>query len=179
MAQTHITCKKLVFTLTILTIITAVMFFTKQADAATCVATSGDIKIYDENGKSELNTIRFQLFTAGKPDTQQKRFIIRSTGKEPIQVRWGITKTSIKWNRITNTKQSGYSHTEGGTQKYTLRILQDTPRQDKYLKPAENTLLLKNGENTKLTLELTYTGKPTTPETFTLTITFTATNTKR
>ena len=178
MAQIHNHSKKLILTLTILTVIMATFCFTKQTEASNRIATQGDIKIYTENGKSELTSISFPLFTAGKPDTQQKWFTVQNTGKQNVHVSWSITQSSITWNHLTKTKQNGYSHTESSSQKYTLRIRQDKQNQNTYLNPEQNTILLKNKENTKLCLELTYTGKPTTAETFTLTITLTATKTE-
>jgi hypothetical protein len=177
MATAEDTLKKITITLTILTAITATLFLTQQANACSNLKTSGDIKVYDENGKTELTTIQFQLFTPGKQDTQQKTFTIQNTAKTPTHVSWSITKTSITWQPTTKPNQPGYTHTQNGTQKYTLNLLQNKPQHPKYLNPTENTLQLNKAETTKLTLTLTYTGKPTTPETFTLTITLTTTNT--
>jgi hypothetical protein len=175
MAQPSVNHKKLVITLIILTISTSTIFLTKPAEASSKLTTIGDIKIYNENGTTELTTIAFQLFTPGQKSTQQAPFIIRNTGKHPIQVNWSISENSITWNKITKPKSAGYRHSEDRTEKYTLRIGQDIGNKNKYLQPERNSLQLAREESMKLFFELTYSGRPTTAEVFTLTIAFTAT----
>ncbi len=174
MTQPSVNHKKLAITLIILTILTTTIFLTKPADANNKLNTTGDIKIYNEAGTAELTAITFQLFNPGQQSTQQEPFTIRNTGKHPLQVSWSITESSITWNKITKPKTAGYSHSENETEKYTLRIGQETGK--KYLQPEKNSLHLTRSESANLFFELTYSGKPTTAEVFTLTITFTATN---
>jgi hypothetical protein len=170
--------KTLLITLTILTIANTTLCLTQPAQAFN-IKSNGDIKILEEDGKTELTAMKFQFFTPGKQETQYKSFIVTNTGKQNLHASWAISQSSITWLPTTKPNQPGYAHTQDRIQKYTLRILQDTQGHDKCLQPEEPDITLKTKENTKLNLELTYTGKPTTPETFTLTITFSATSTKR
>ena len=170
--------KQFIITLLILTIITTTFCLTKQADACN-VTIYGEIKILSENGKTELNAIKFQLFTPGKQETQHKSFIITNMGKQPVYIRWAIAKSSIAWNSGLKQTQPGYAHTQDGIQKYTLRIVQTARGHSKCLQPTEAVIFLKDKEDVRLTLELTYSGKPSTPETFTLTLTFIAIGTGR
>ncbi len=170
--------KKLILTLTILTIINTTIFLTKPAEANNKLATAGDIKIYNETGATELTTITFQLFIPGQQSTQKQAFTIRNTGSHPVQISWFITESSITWNKTTKPKTTGYSHSAEATEKYTLHIGQETEKKTKYLKPEKTSLTLTRVESANLFFELTYSGKPTTAEVFTLTITFAATITQ-
>jgi len=166
---------KLTIAMTICSIVLATLCFTKPVEARNQVATIGEIKVYNENGISELTSYDFPLFAAGTPGTHLKWFVVRNTGKQPVHISWSLTASSIAWSRITRHNSKGYDHNEGGIKKYTFRILQDTRKPDAYIPPEQKTILLKGGESKKLCFELTYSGKPKTAETFALTVSFYAT----
>jgi len=101
------------------------------------------------------------------PNVTQKTFYIENTGNRHVSIEWEQTSSTIQWQQ----EPQKYCHGENGIQKYTLGILH---RENKYFKPERQQLHLNPQEKTKLKLELAYAGRPNSPETFTLTLTFTA-----
>ena len=168
-------CINLIVALSICLAVLAALCFTEQAQASNRVVTIGEIKLYHEDGKTQMTSYSFPFFTGGTPYTYSKWFFIKNTGKQPVHLSWSLTASSIAWSRVTRNHPNGYDHTEAGVQKYTFRILQDTRKPDSCVPPEQKTILLKAGESKKLCFELTYSGKPNTAEKFTLTVSFTAT----
>jgi len=166
---------KLTIAMAICTVALATLYFTTPVAARNQIATFGEIQVCNENGKSELTSINFPLFTPAKPATQLEWFVVRNTGKQTVHVCWSLTASSIAWSLFTRRHSNGYDHKEGGIQKYSFRILQDTRKPNAYIPPEQKTILLKSGENKRLCFELSYSGKPSTAETFTLTVSFYAT----
>jgi hypothetical protein len=156
----------LIATLLLDMIILSTLYIVQPAQATNTVAAKGEIELTNNDG-TPFTTYNFALFNPGTPETQTKTFYIRNTGKHTVQIEWRITAGTIQWNRDART----YCHYEKGIAKYTLAILQKTHG---YLKPEKQHILLNPNERTKLTLQLSYTGEPNTPETFTLTIAFIA-----
>jgi hypothetical protein len=153
----------------------------ESAEASNKITTKGEIRIYDENRESELTSYNFPLFTGGKSSIHSNWFFVKNTGKQKLEVHWSITRSSIPWNIKAKHSFNGYEHYEEGISKYFLSIHTASKKQNNpnYIAPEKGTIRLDGGEETKLCLELTYTGKPNTAEKFKLTITFTAINTKQ
>lgn len=166
---------KIIVALTISSVLLAALCFSKQAQATNKVVAIGEIKLYHEDGSTQMTSYNFPLFTGGTPGTYAKWFVVRNTGKQPVHISWSLTASSIAWSRITRHNSKGYDHNEGGIKKYTFRILQDTRKPDAYIPPEQKTILLKGGDSKKLCFELSYSGKPNTAEKFTLTVSFYAT----
>ena len=175
MARSQDHCIKLILALIISSLILATLYSTKQAQATNKIVTVGEITLYHENGSTQMTSYNFPLFTGGTPETYSKWFFIKNTGKQPLQISWSITASSIPWNTKAKHHPNGYDHYEGKIYKYSFRIRQDSKKQGDYLAPEKEKIHINGGKEAKLRFELTYTGKPNTPETFTLTVSFTAT----
>jgi hypothetical protein len=171
--QNH--CKKLILSLMICSAILASIYFTKQVQATNKVVTIGEIKLYNEDGCTEVTSYNFPLFRGGTFDTYSKWFFIRNTGKQPLQIRWSITESSIPWKTKIKNYPNGYEHYEGNVCKYSLRIHKDSKNKPDFLAPEKESIILNSGKEARLCFELSYTGKPNTAEKFTLTVSFTAT----
>jgi len=155
------------FTVLALSSITLAAFcLAGPAAAQNIVTTAGEIAITNEDG-SPFARHDFTLFTPGIPERCTRTFYIENTGNRHVSIEWELTSSTIQWQQ----KSQKYCYYENGIQKYTLGILL---KEEKYFKPERQQLHLNPQEETKLKLELAYAGRPNSPETFTLTLTFTA-----
>ena len=164
-------CIKLILILIICSTASAVFCFVEQVQATNKVVTIGEIKLYHEDGSTQMTSYNFPQFDGGMPSTCSKWFFIRNTGKQPVEISWSLTESSIPWNM----KTIGYEYYETNICKYSFGLRQDSKGDGDYLAPEEKSILLNCGEEAKLCFELIYTGRPNTPEIFTLTVSFYAT----
>ena len=165
---------KLIVTLMVCSVALVALCFTKQAEAANKVVTTGEIEVYGEDGLSPMASYDFSLFKAGISGTHFNCFFVKNTGRLPVWVKWSITTSSIVWKPNVKHGFRGYYHYEGGVCKYSFGIRQEFRVVGGYLAPESNSFLLEGGKRAKLWFELSYTGKPSTAETFTLTVSFCA-----
>lgn len=165
-------CINVILILLICTTASAVFSLVDQAEATNQIVAFGEIELYCEDGSTRMTSYNFPQFSGGMPGVCSKWFYVRNVGKQPVQISWRLSESSIPW--IMSTKQNwiGYDYYETNICKYTFGI--HSNRSGEYLAPKEKSIFLDVEDEAKLCFELTYTGKPNTAELFSLTVSFCA-----
>jgi hypothetical protein len=154
----------------------AVLYMTKNVNISGGVAAVGAIEIYEEDGVTPLTDYDFPLFTAGTLDYYILDFFVNNTGNVPVYVTWNISTSSISWENVGPR----YVHLESSVEKYYYTLFE--PDYSEYWCPyydgyTAEIVVLAVGAGEHIQLLLTYLGSPTTPETFSLVMSFYAKDT--
>lgn len=150
----------------------AALYITKSASITGGVATVGDITLFEEDGITEWTSFDFPLCEPFEWSDDFFTFSLNNTGNTPVYVTWNISASDITWYAVSG---GGYLHDEEGITKYIIRIWNDSqtwaPSDDP---EAPGVIYLDVGDSVVLLLNLTFRGTvaPSTPETFSVTLSF-------
>ena len=155
----------------------AVVYYTRNVPLSGGVKQSGTIQLYEGTEQTAvLTSFAFEDFIADVSDTDTIQFNIRNTGTLPVNVYWEIASPPTGWAVASDR----YSYTVDSTIKYYLTINRQTggfwqPRLGST--PDDTRIQLAAGAGAQFSMDLYYSGNPSTFDDLSLTLSFTAEST--